>query len=1145
MPKGIVRRHKNENAFVILLMIREKMKYQYLFLASVLVACLDVYGCDDDSGSSEPKCPEGQTYNVESHSCEAVSLDDSCKTDADCKDGKTCQSGVCANVQKEPECKTDADCKDGKTCQSGVCADAKEPECKTDADCKDGKTCQSGVCADAQKEPECKSDADCKDGKTCQGGKCLNKVENSCEKAADCVAGELCVEGGCQKAPSCDEATPCPNGYDCFSGVCGVAKDCESQDDCDEGLLCLDKKCQESPVCSTVDDCPQSYICSESRCIIDPLNCETDRDCPKGLYCSDNRCIDPNVQCNRDEDCSGNLICKAQKCVQECKKDADCSDGFVCRKNRCRPECQNDSECTAPAYCKDQKCTTQCSDTSDCPAPYMCLDRVCKAECAKNSDCTGTKKVCDGVRCVECGKDTDCTGDLICLQNVCHEPMEIRYPCVITDNTYVEYKKSDDYEGPVNADGSINLCRIGAMPSISEVEDGAEKTCIALYHAREWDFYGDGIDSNCDGFDYDLKSAIFVYPDIQGTYSGSDSNSGQYEENVGLKPVATIKAALSKKNVIYHNEDGKAFSVYPDILVNKEITANLTEGLVIPSSEKESIVKLTQLAPLSDVTFASLFAFHSDLAQKSKDVKDFKANQYACYQEGSFSATDFRIYGGLTSNQKPEEQNLLWVHKDKDKSRQSWVLENLSDPYYVMIRPMMVSQSFSLSISDIAFEMSSKEGLTKTEGVTLIGLTCGKSGCRELLLTNVEMTVTAPDGMDIQGEVAVGTNGVNGINGFVHADDDVNSSYTKEYCPDDNKCGGVSSGKGGCAGYMRSEPHTVSSTKYDGEPMGKSGAAGADHEGLEDGAAGGAGLTVSGGVSHGGCDKGDIDLAKGTGAAGEDGANGVNGTSANLKLDYTGLEDDMVVRVKDNYADLTDIHGVIGGNGGGGGGGSVYQMFSKGAADSAWANAGSGGGGGCGGEGGKAGGVGGSAIGLLLMPMTTGESKIVLDGTKIHAVAGSGGTGQSGADGGLGGKAGTSKGYEEQNGLIGNWQCQKATAGGAGGHGGGGGAGAGGIAGRAVSYLLACNRNVIDDCDKATSKQPCFSAKNRFTLENCGFSLPMELVAKYGDEAFGSVSAGNNIADPEIAEPGKGAQAATNVRSKGAALFIDTLITKY
>ncbi|MDC0709312.1 OmpA family protein [Stigmatella sp. ncwal1] len=112
-----------------------------------------------------------------------------CDKDEQCQEkGEVCVQGQCQ------ECATDANCKEGFTCQSNKCV-PKPPECTTDTQCGAGRICEVGKCTEAQ----CKSDEGCPSGGKCERGRC-QAPSDTCSSSSDCGEGQECKSGKCVTA---------------------------------------------------------------------------------------------------------------------------------------------------------------------------------------------------------------------------------------------------------------------------------------------------------------------------------------------------------------------------------------------------------------------------------------------------------------------------------------------------------------------------------------------------------------------------------------------------------------------------------------------------------------------------------------------------------------------------------------------------------------------------------------------------------------------------------------------------------------------------------------------------------------------------------------------------------------------------------
>ncbi|MGZ3458003.1 MAG: OmpA family protein [Archangium sp.] len=115
-----------------------------------------------------------------------------------------------------PNCKSDETCKEkGEVCVNDTCQ-----ECSTDANCKEGFTCQANKCV--PKGPECVRDEQCTGGKICEGQKC---VEPQCTTKAQCQGAMDCQKGRCALPPgACNTNTDCTEGQECQANKCVTPK---------------------------------------------------------------------------------------------------------------------------------------------------------------------------------------------------------------------------------------------------------------------------------------------------------------------------------------------------------------------------------------------------------------------------------------------------------------------------------------------------------------------------------------------------------------------------------------------------------------------------------------------------------------------------------------------------------------------------------------------------------------------------------------------------------------------------------------------------------------------------------------------------------------------------------------------------------
>ena len=1100
------------------------MSTKPIIYTAFAMSCI-VCACDSDSSvSKQSTCLAGQVFDAQSGECRTLTQ---CEGDEDCKGGRKCIAGSCKDVQTT-ECSGDDDCKGTMICRNEHCV----TECSEDEDCAGSLVCRQNRCT-----IECQSKDDCDGDYVCKSGSCLPE----CQGEEDCDAPAICIEQHCKL--ECREDTDCNGDLVCRGNRCKA--ECVSSDDCDDDEVCSKQKC--IPACESKSDCEPSELCEKGECIPDPTWCTYDDECDvaAGIYCSQHHCRDPRIECYEDTDCEGIYVCKANRCAPECYYSTDCKDNLVCRGQQCKPECLSNSDCTLPAYCKDSRCTLSCENNDDCVSPYICKSKQCAAECTKSSECSGSMK-CSEMRCVECIDDSDCTGsDMVCQSNTCQNSKDVRYPCLIKGDGFDVYKTSVGYNAALNNDGSIDLCKLGYYPSQNEIAaDPSKDTCLPLYTARMYDFYGDGVDSNCDGYDYNLKDAIFVYKTFQGGSSGNDDNSGKYNASTGvIEAKATLKSALHQSATMYRIEGGSVF-IYPDIIVSADVFNKWSEPLVLSALAGNSPADLLQLKEIPSASGRTAYRDHQTLVKEILSDSGKRVSDYGFYTEGDHPTERIRIFGGLTRNPLNDDNNLHWQHQEGGVSKVHLEIPSIDRDTYVMIsQDGTASASFALHDFEMSMSTTAK---ALPQGTTFVGFSCGSLGCAKLNLNRTKWTIHAPDGVSQSSVLSAGEAGLGGKDGvrYVgHVDEYVSDTW----CTKAQVCGGSTvAGKGGCGGHVAKsdDGDGESSSNYDrSNYRGEDGQRGQNGESVggssASGGSGGSGL-ASAGLKHTGCDgNSGVDPDKGTGGDGNTGENGRNGSHQKFKFTLKPAPDGSTLYFASNYNDLSELYGADGAQGGGGGGGAVYQAFtSQWANGRSWISAGSGGNGGCGGKGGQPGGTGGSAIGILFKHPATGNAQILLEATTFDVFGGSGGKAQSGSKGGAGGAGGDSIGYANET-ISYDLFCDKATAGGKGGNGGGGGAGAGGVAGEAVSFVFTCGRDVVEDCRLATLYTPCFTESDRMTIKNCGYDLPSEFL--YNVPLYGSQTPGKTYADSTDNVAGQGSRAGTE-QTEGSVSLLKTWI---
>ena len=172
------------------------------------------------------------------------------------------------------KCKTDSDCRDGKSCVSGTCVASSK--CKTDSDCRDGKSCVSGACVTPAESGDyshngngvCVLDSDhgtmsCKD--------CVDRFQGKLPVPAPHKPVTNCTQNGQEDAKTQSTFTACKefNPDCCFDTT---AKDANGNTawcyQPEEGEKCQTFLAENCPGCGT--DCADPRVCaSKTDCCFD------------------------------------------------------------------------------------------------------------------------------------------------------------------------------------------------------------------------------------------------------------------------------------------------------------------------------------------------------------------------------------------------------------------------------------------------------------------------------------------------------------------------------------------------------------------------------------------------------------------------------------------------------------------------------------------------------------------------------------------------------------------------------------------------------------------------------------------------------------------------------------------------------------
>ncbi len=655
------------------------------------------------------------------------------------------------------------------------------------------------------------------------------------------------------------------------------------------------------------------------------------------------------------------------------------------------------------------------------------------------------------------------------------------------------------------------ICQMG----VSVCDGPNNVVCKQLFEPRPYDFYGDGIDSDCDGYDWDYDNAVYIARYGGGLFDGNDETSNHHTGKAN-SPFATLTKAFE---VAAFTIEGKSF--YKDIIVSNSV-ASMTAPEALWGKTPINVPTLASTSVFSPVLFSAI-SHDAHVENYKKAIQNnqiYKANDWLYPNEVYPPKETVRIYGGFKkdgvvwnvpgSNSYSEYQyNINESETNSDGS--------LKANHYELLRPNgMNPLSLKLDRFNLTIQAAG-DVYAKQSGTTFVGIDCGRYGCKDLSLVNTFVTVKGAPGLltpqtFLSNENWVGNrNGVdghwyelpNGGAGWYYANFlynsclshffneewfpfTIDSYYNQQMCPDGNiprgGCGGA-----WCCGWRVGDSQLEDCMGYVVVDDGLSGL----------GANGGAGAVLDVYTNDGCNSDATVDKNKSVGVPGFPGAGGAGGDNRLLRMDFSIAANDVYVATYSgtNKDDTSAANGHPGQSGSGGGGGGVYHCFDrKTAAKPHWMFAGSGGAGGCGGYGGMAGGTGGSGIGIILIPPKSGESNIQLTDKGVVVTSANGGNGHEGQDGVRGGQGGKAIGYADEYGGV-DYHCHKGTAGGAGGAGGGGGGGAGGLAGEAYGFMFLCNRNVANYSGIAD-------------LSKCGFIVDRSFLES--PEQFSILTAGMN-----------------------------------
>ena len=303
------------------------------------------------------------------------------------------------------------------------------------------------------------------------------------ETCSGCCDGESCLSWADQHQFLCgtegEECASCPENNECVKGNCGCTSECP---------VLGEKECLGNNV----------YVCTK---VLDDPPCTKllfSEPCINGAVCIDGICATPCTPGNCDGCCLPDSTCMPGNNVAYCgllgAACQECGDDpMICAEGSClcMPICAG-----LGLECGSDGCGGTCGE---------CASAWCKDGAFQPAD------ACDDGLCVM-QETQDCNDDNFCTDDFCEPDAGCKYfnnslPCDDGDPCLGDFCES-------------GVCVPGSNPN----PNVADKPDM------------EGVDSNCDGLDGDVKRAIFVAPD--GVDFGNQSGSME-------NPVLTIGKAIA------------------------------------------------------------------------------------------------------------------------------------------------------------------------------------------------------------------------------------------------------------------------------------------------------------------------------------------------------------------------------------------------------------------------------------------------------------------------------------------------------------------------------------------------------------------------------------------------------------------------
>ncbi len=634
--------------------------------------------------------------------------------------------------------------------------------------------------------------------------------------------------------------------------------------------------------------------------------------------------------------------------------------------------------------------------------------------------------------------------------------------------------ESDEKSAIRNADGSINICRLGWLqPNKKLVTDAsgnasytyAAPKCVPLFEPRQFDFMGDGVDSNCDGVDYDLQNAVYVANSNVQLSTGSicKGSACKCDYHAASTPGAdrypTPCDSLTTA-IKVAPDDARFF--YKDIIILNSETISLSSGIEVPRFNKQPNLPTAQL--LTTLTDASLgesaavnhynlvegstklirnghilspYALHREFIRRKLQGEDINQYLFAYekindevgvdtvegYEHGAIYEKlvpdeQVRIFGGFqatykAADAKPWVPKAQWNASKGSTSSIDYTINTVNAQTYAMFAPPATTTNTDNRLSLGLYNLKLTMQATSTQKAQLNGTTFtginGYQGIEKLTFKQTTLDIKAPSGYSFtndESDLIVTPNRPKQAKSGSHeavceVNTDALPTNSCDFGVKDVKTETKSGGAGGRGGYSKAGCSSPSPT------AGQQGSPSYFYDVLKKidvyTTAGGQGGVLE--QITGGCahdDWGDEDFNK-INSQGNPGSQGDPGTHGAFGESTKKFSWTPKIVNKALYidSDRSGGRGYYGGIGSGGGGGGVFRCVKQHGAANRSCYAANGGTGGCGGEGGEAGGTGGSAFGIVARS-TSATSQTVINFDETSKISVTNGIGGSSQLGALG-----------------------------------------------------------------------------------------------------------------------------------------------